>query len=82
MDWFSGIVVFIITWWTVLFVVLPFGVRQPEERPLEHAHGAPVEARIGRKFLITTLVSIVVWLAIFGLVETEIVSFHDLAREL
>lgn len=82
MDWFTGIIVFFLTWWTVLFVVLPFGVRQPEHRPLEHADGAPAEARIGRKFAITTLLSVVVWLAIFGLVEAEIVSFHDLAREM
>ncbi len=82
MDWFSGIVVFIITWWTVLFMVLPIGVRQPDERPPEHADGAPANPRIVRKFAMTTLVSAVVWLVIFGLIQADILSFHDLARDL
>lgn len=57
----SGIVVFSIIWWTVLFVVLPFGVKTAEVPEKGHADSAPVQARIGRKFLITTLISIVLF---------------------
>ena len=78
MDWFSGIVVFLILWWTVLFAVLPFGIRQPDRRVAEHFDGAPVNPRIGRKFLMTTLVSAVLWLVVFGLVEAEIFSFREM----
>ena len=27
MGWVSGIVVFVIVWWIVVFAVLPFGIR-------------------------------------------------------
>lgn len=57
----SGIVVFSIIWWTVLFVVLPFGVKTTTTPERGHADSAPVQARIGRKFLVTTVISIILF---------------------
>ena len=46
MNWFSGIVVFVIIWWVVFFMALPIGVRSPDEAGVEveqgHATSAPV----------------------------------------
>lgn len=76
----SGVAVFFIIWWTVLFVVLPFGMRVPEgeEQLLGTQEGTPTNPRIGRKALITTAISIVVF-AIFYVV-TQIIGFsvHDI----
>ena len=43
MTWVSGIAIYVIIWWTVIFAVLPFGV-QPiaaEDVSKGHAAGAP-----------------------------------------
>ena len=31
MGWFTGCVLYLLIWWTVLFAVLPFGVRPAEQ---------------------------------------------------
>jgi predicted secreted protein len=59
-----GIAVFITIWWTVLFAVLPFGVRsQHEEGTVVSGTdpGAPVRPRLLVKALWTTLISVVIF---------------------
>jgi len=68
----TGIIVFLLIWWTSLFAVLPFGHKRTED-------GTPVQANIKKKFLWTTIVSIVLWGMIFALIEVDIISFRDLA---
>lgn len=72
MSIFIGIVVFLLVWWTLLFAVLPFGHRRDVD-------GTPVIADMKKKFIWTTIVSIVVWGMIFALVESDVISFRDLA---
>jgi predicted secreted protein len=76
----SGIVVYLIAWWLVLFMVLPLGVRTPEEPEPGHAPSAPVRPRLRFKFLLTTIIAAAIWLIVFTLVEAEIVSFRDMVR--
>lgn len=79
MGWFLGFVVFALVWWTVLFCVLPVGVRpDPQGDPDAGGwRGAPTRPMIGRKLVWTTLVSVVVWAAIYGIVESDLISFRD-----
>ena len=72
MGWFTGIVVFLITWWTLLFAVLPFG----HERD---ADGTPKIANMKRKFIATTIISMVMWVVIYIMIDADIVSFRDMA---
>ncbi|MBO0902175.1 DUF1467 family protein [Jiella sonneratiae] len=70
MGWVSGIAVYFIIWWTTLFVVLPLGLQSQQEageRALGTAESAPVNARMGFKVLLTTVLATVVF-AIFYLV--------------
>ena len=52
-------------WWTVLFAVLPFGVRSQHENEAERVPGtdpgAPIAPRLWRKALWTTLISAVIF---------------------
>jgi len=73
----SSIVVFLITWWTVLFMVLPWGARPPEQPGEGHAPSAPERPMLLRKFLITTLISAVIFTIIYLVVEAEFFSFRD-----
>ena len=70
--------VYMIIWWTVLFTILPLGVRSHHEEGIEVPGGgdpaSPVNPKLGRKFFTTTWISaiclVVVWVAMhFGLVH-------------
>jgi predicted secreted protein len=60
-----GVAVYLSIWFTVLFAVLPFGVRSlnetGEEIPLGADPGAPVAPQLVRKAIWTTLVSAIVF---------------------
>lgn len=76
----SGIAVFVIVWWVILFTVLPWGARAPDDPEPGMAESAPARPRLALKFVVTTGISVVVWLAIFGIVESGVISFRDMAR--
>ncbi len=76
MNWFTGILVYVMIWWVVLFTVLPWGVRVPEEHEPGHATSAPANPMIGRKFLITTLITTVLWAIAYYLIDSEFISFR------
>ncbi|MCB4822489.1 DUF1467 family protein [Roseicella aerolata] len=78
MGWVSGIVVFFLIWWTALFAVLPIGTRpNPEGDPETGWRGVPERPRLLRKVLLTTVVSAVLWLGVYVLVESEWLSFRS-----
>lgn len=78
----TGIAVYLIVWWIVLFTVLPWGARPPAETQPGHVESAPANPRLRLKFAVTTVLAAVVWAVIFTLVEMEIISFRDLADQL
>ena len=79
MGWFISLVVFALVWWTVLFCVLPVGVRPDPKGDIEEGgwRGAPEKPMLGRKLIWTTLISLVIWAAIVALVESNLISFRD-----
>lgn len=78
----SGILVYFVIWWTALFVVLPWGVRQQSGGVEQGIKAAPQNPQIKNKFIITTLLSLAIWLLVFILIEMNIISFRDLARQM
>lgn len=82
MGWISGIVVFLMIWWVVLFTVLPWGNRPSEDPVSGQVHSAPALPRLGKKFLITTAISCLLWLVVYGLIASNVISFHDMAAEM
>lgn len=76
MTWVEGIVVYVIVWWVVIFAVLPFGVRAPEQFVPGQARGAPARPRLLLKAGITTILAAVIWLVIFLLVRSDWISFR------
>ncbi len=65
----TGIAIYFVLWWVVLFTVLPWGVRSQHEsgEPLTPGTdpGAPVRHRIGRTLLLTTIVTSVVFVVLW-----------------
>lgn len=82
MEILSGVVVFMIIWWTVIFAVLPWGNARAEHPQAGHEPGAPANPRIGRKLLITTVISIVLWVIAMAVIQSDMLSIRDWAREM
>lgn len=72
MSIWSGIAVYFIIWWTVLFAVLPWGVRNAHEagETVETGNepGAPVKPRLLLKALITTVVAAIIFAGVYAII--------------
>ena len=79
MTWFSGVAVYVLVWWTALFAVLPFGTRpDPEGDPQAGGwRGTPERPLLARKLIVTTILSALIWLGIYGVVESDWLSFRS-----
>ncbi|MBU8877145.1 DUF1467 family protein [Reyranella sp. MMS21-HV4-11] len=78
MGWATGIMVFFVIWWTILFCILPLGVRRVENPGAGEERGAPERPELMRKAVITTIVAAVLWLAFYGLYQADVFSFRRL----
>ena len=67
----GSIVVYVIIWWIVFFSVLPVGIQSNKEVFKDNIEGsdpgAPKNPRIGKKFLITTLITSIIFAVIYYL---------------
>jgi predicted secreted protein len=77
MAWVTGIIVYVLVWWITLFAVLPLWVTPAEPDDPGHAAGAPQRPRMLLKIAITTVVSALIWLAIYILVKSPWLSFRE-----
>jgi predicted secreted protein len=78
MNWFTGVVLYVLIWWTVLFAVLPFGTRPVADADQATGwRGVPAQPRMGRKVIATTLVSAVLWVLCYLLITSSWLSFRS-----
>lgn len=77
----GSIVVFIIIWWMVLFMVLPWGVTSQKEAgdiTPGTAHEAPVKPMLLKKMLLTTGIAIILWGVAFYLISSGIINLGEI----
>jgi predicted secreted protein len=77
MSWATGVMVFVVIWWTVLFTVLPIGVRRVADPGRGQDHGAPERPQLLKKAIITTLVAGVLWVGFYFLHQADFFSFRE-----
>lgn len=68
----TAVAIYFVIWWTVLFAVLPFGVRSQVEDGdviLGTAHSAPSRFSFGRVVLRTTVAATLVFAAFYVVTE-------------
>ena len=76
-DWFTGVVLYVLIWWTALFAVLPIGTHPVEDADEQTGwRGAPERPRLLRKAIITTLVAAVIWLGAYAVISSDYLSFR------
>jgi predicted secreted protein len=77
MNWFSGVVLYILIWMLTLFAVLPIGTTpQADADAATGWRGAPSQVSMWRKVLITTIVAAILFAAAFVVIENDWLSFR------
>lgn len=80
MNWATGIMVYLVIWWTILFAVLPLGVRRVENPGKGQERGAPERPDLLRKAIITSIVAAVLWIAFYFLHQADVFSFRRMVE--
>ena len=77
----GSLIVYISIWWIVFFSVLPIGIKSQNKEFQEKLHGndigAPKNPNIGKKFLITTLITSILFFAIYYIVTNGYFNLRE-----
>ena len=80
MTWFSAVLVYVVVWWLVFFISLPFGARSyyeaGEEVETGNAESAPLRPRIWFKAGVSTLIAAALTIAVYFLIDSGALSFR------
>lgn len=82
MSIFTGVIVYLLVFWTVLFMVLPWGNQAKDKTETGMAGSAPANPRIKKKFLITFVISAVIWAIISILIHMDVIDFYEISRQM
>ena len=82
MSLLTGLAIYFILWWLVLFTVLPWGAHSHHETGETsepgNAPSAPLKPRLAFKFAATTVVSAVVFACVWALLRYELVTLDTI----
>ena len=77
----GSIIVYVLIWWIIFFSVLPVGIQSNKEKFKEKLEGvdpgAPNNPKIARKFLITTIITSIIFIVIYYLVELNLLNLRE-----
>lgn len=82
----TTILVFVIIWWMVFFMSLPFGVQNQHEAGDERVEGtdpgAPAKTNLKRKMIITTIIAMLLTGGYVYIEQSGLVDFRSMGRSL
>ena len=71
-------------WWVVFFSVLPIGIQSKKETFKESIEGndpgAPNNPKIAKKFFITTIITSILFIVIYYLVNNDFLNLRNLLQ--
>jgi len=76
-GFYTGLTMYLVIWWLVLFMVLPFGARETidaEDVAKGHASSAPKRPRLLLKMAITAVITGFVYAGIYYALTTGLIS--------
>ena len=77
----GSIIVYTLIWWMIFFSVLPVGIQSNKEKFRERVEGidpgAPNNPNIGKKFLITTIITSIIFIVIYYLVSFNLLNLRE-----
>lgn len=77
MNWFTGIMVYVILWWLIWFTLLPIGARAPEIVEKGHADSAPANPRLWLKAGAATVISGILFAGVYYAIASDWISFRE-----
>lgn len=77
MSILTAFFIYLLVWWTMLFTVLPMGVKTHQEKGKGFDAGAPSNPDLKKKLLLNTLISAVIVGIIQVLVVTGVIDWRD-----
>lgn len=76
----TSLAVYFLIWWTAFFVVLPIGVRPAEKGDPGMAGGAPDNPELKKKVILTSILSLVLWLVFYVGLRAGILDFLQISE--
>jgi|TARA_B100001121_G_scaffold251795_1_gene228075 predicted secreted protein len=77
----GSIIVYVLIWWIIFFSILPVGIQSNKEKFKENIEGidpgAPKNPRIAKKFLITTIITSIIFIVIYYLVRFNLLNLRE-----
>ena len=77
----GSIIVYVMIWWVVFFSVLPFGIQSNKETFKNSIEGidpgAPKNPKIAKKFFITTIITSILFIVIYYLVNNDFLNLRN-----
>ena len=77
MDIVTGVLVYIMLWWIILFTTLPWGNRVPDEVEKGFASSAPEKPRLKVKLIVTTVLAAIAWYGYHLITQMDIIDFRS-----
>ena len=80
----GSIIVYVMIWWIVFFSILPVGIQSNKESFKERLEGfdpgAPKNPNIPKKFLITTIITTIIFIVIYYLVKIDLINLREFLK--
>ena len=77
----GSIIVYVMIWWIVFFSVLPIGIQSNKEIFKDNIEGAdpgaPKNPKIAKKFLITTIITSILFIVIYYGVNKNVFNLRN-----
>ena len=77
----GSIIVYVLIWWVVFFTMLPVGIKSQnnkfEEKISGNDSGAPKNPNITKKFLITTLITTILFFGLYYIVANGYFNLRE-----
>ena len=77
----GSIIVYVLIWWIIFFSILPIGIQSNKEVFRDSIEGtdpgAPKNPNIGKKFLVTTIITSIVFIVIYYLVNIGFLNLRN-----
>ena len=80
----GSIIVYVVIWWIIFFSVLPVGIESNKEKFKEKIEGidpgAPKNPKIVKKFLITTIITTLIFAVVYYLVKIDLLNLREFLK--
>tara|TARA_B100000575_G_scaffold287555_1_gene286095 strand:- start:950 stop:1204 length:255 start_codon:yes stop_codon:yes gene_type:complete len=77
----GSIIVYVLIWWIIFFSILPVGIQSNKDTFKEKIEGidpgAPKNPKIAKKFLITTIITSIIFIVIYYLVKLNLLNLRE-----